>query len=92
MRDKRTHQLLFNANKSYVNLTGDVVYNSENRTIVITGWKQKDYFRLPGSPHTPEFTGTVTLTLHPEYNLIARHDEKWDLPPDEITKQIKFGD
>ena len=88
---QRGTSLLFVASKSFVELTGDVVYRPESRTIEITGWRQQDYFRLPGTPHTPVFTGSVKLTLHPEYNLVVRHDEQWDADPNVITKQITFG-
>ncbi|XRB25327.1 SnoaL-like domain-containing protein [Pseudoscourfieldia marina] len=87
---QRGTSLLFVANKSFAELTGDVVFDPKTRTIEITKWRQQDYFRLPGTPHSPVFTGSVTLTLHPTFNLIARHDEKWDMDPDTITKQITF--
>ena len=44
-----------------------------------------DYFRLPGSPHTPVYTGHTTITLDPKENLITDHIETWDIKPDEVT-------
>jgi hypothetical protein len=54
--------------------------------------RQVDFFRLPGSPHTPVYTGHTTITLDPKLNLITDHIESWDTPPDQVTSQIKFFD
>jgi len=84
--------LLFDGDKSKLKLTGDIVYDDATRTISITSWRQVDYFRVPGSPHTPVYTGHVTITLDPVENLITDHIESWDVPADEVTSAIKFFD
>ena len=73
-------------------LTGPVVLDEATRTITFTGWRQVDVFRLPGAPHTPVFTGTTTLTLDREKNLVVDHTEKWDQAPSEIVSRLKFFD
>jgi hypothetical protein len=53
---------------------------------------QVDVFRLPGSPHTPVFTGHTVLTLDPKENIVVEHIETWDQKPDEVSSKIKFFD
>ena len=83
---------LFIGEKSKLALTGPVEFDEAKRTITFTGWRQVDVFRLPGSPHTPVFSGHTVLTLDPTDNVIIDHKESWDTPPDEVTKGIKFFD
>ena len=83
---------LFIGEKSKLALTGPVEYDEAKRTITFTGWRQVDVFRLPGSPHTPVFTGHTVLTLDPVDNIIIDHKESWDSAPDEVSSKIKFFD
>ncbi len=53
---------------------------------------QVDVFRLPGSPHTPVFTGHTVLKLDPVENIVIDHTETWDQRPDDVTRAIKFFD
>ena len=55
--------LLFIGEQSKLALTDDVVLDEAARTITFKGWRQVDVFRLPGSPHTPVFTGHTVLTV-----------------------------
>jgi hypothetical protein len=55
--------LLFIGEQSKLALTDDVVLDEKARTITFKGWRQVDVFRLPGSPHTPVFTGHTVLTV-----------------------------
>ncbi|KAG1669127.1 hypothetical protein FOA52_002638 [Chlamydomonas sp. UWO 241] len=84
--------LLFDGDASRLKLTGDVVLGEGKRTVEFTSWRQVDVFRLPGSPHTPVYTGKTMLTLDPVENLVVDHIETWDVDPDENTKSIKFFD
>lgn len=88
----RAVSFLFDGEKSKLALTSDVVLDEAARTITFTGWRQVDVFRLPGSPHTPVFTGHTVLTLDPVENIVIDHTETWDQKPDEVSGAIKFFD
>ena len=83
---------LFVSDRCKLSLTGPVVADEAKRTITFPGWRQVDVFRLPGAPHTPVFTGTTTLTLAPDANIVIDHTEVWDQAPSEIVSQLKFFD
>jgi hypothetical protein len=83
---------LFVSDRCKLALTKPVVADEEKRTIVFTGWRQVDVFRLPGAPHTPVFTGTTTLTLDPVENIVIDHTEVWDQSPKEISAGFTFFD
>ena len=83
---------LFVSDRCKLSLTGPVTVDETKRTITFTGWRQVDAFRLPGTPHTPVFTGITTLTLDPVENIVIDHTERWDQSPDEIKAGLKFFD
>ena len=89
---QRGVKALFVSERCKLALTKPVEADAAKRTIVFTGWRQVDVFRLPGAPHTPVFTGTTTLTLDPVDNLVIDHTEVWDQSPKEISAGFKFFD
>ena len=89
---QRGVKALFVSDRCKLALTKPVVADAQKRTIVFTGWRQVDVFRLPGAPHTPVFTGTTTLTLDPVDNIVIDHTEVWDQSPKEISSGFTFFD
>ena len=83
---------LFVSDRCKLALTAPVVADEKARTITFTGWRQVDFFRLPGAPHTPVFTGKTTLTLAPDENIVVDHTEVWDQAPQDIVKNLVFFD
>lgn len=85
-------KLLFNSGRCKLALTGPVTFDEARRTITFEGWRQVDVFNLPGSPHTPVFTGRTVLTLDPVENIVVDHTETWDQTPADIKSGLKFFD
>lgn len=83
---------LFVSDRSKLALTGPVSLDKAGRKITFEGWRQVDVFRLPGTPHTPVFTGRTVLTLDPLRNIVIDHTETWDQKPSEIKAGFKFFD